>query len=168
MIPSSQFPSRFHAIAKIQNGCHWRDIWHILLVPSSQINLAILFMDKLEQIAFSSCRLVSPYKRYVDVIYLQTAKWREGKWVPRHHEQSTPETKNLRSRNPLHHQKAYLYHYLTCKSLSRRTARAPLNFTGNLRKSRFSYTTSLPYQSAGRLTSFATNGGVYSRDVQPK
>ena len=93
MIPSSQFPSRFHAIAKIQNGCHWRDIWHILLVPSSQINLAILFMDKLEQIAFSSCRLVSPYKRYVDVIYLQTAKWREGKLIPRHHEQSTPETK---------------------------------------------------------------------------
>ena len=35
--------------------------------------LAILFMDKLEQIALSSYRLISPYKRYVDDIYLQTA-----------------------------------------------------------------------------------------------
>ena len=35
-------------------------------------------------------------------------------------------------------------------------------------KSRFSFTTSLPYQSAQRPTSSATNGGVYSRDVQPK
>ena len=35
--------------------------------------LAILFMDKLEQIAVSSYRLISPYKRYVDDIYLQTA-----------------------------------------------------------------------------------------------
>ena len=35
--------------------------------------LAILFMDKLEQIALSSYRFISPYKRYVDDIYLQTA-----------------------------------------------------------------------------------------------
>ena len=35
--------------------------------------LAILFMDKLEQIALSSHRFISPYKRYVDDIYLQTA-----------------------------------------------------------------------------------------------
>ncbi|XP_066016063.1 uncharacterized protein [Pocillopora verrucosa] len=35
--------------------------------------LAILFMDKLEQIALSSYRLISPYKRYVDDLYLQTA-----------------------------------------------------------------------------------------------
>ena len=35
--------------------------------------LAILFMDKLEQIALSSHRSISPYKRYVDNIYLQTA-----------------------------------------------------------------------------------------------
>ena len=34
--------------------------------------LAILFMDKLERIALSSYRLISPYKRYVDDIYLQT------------------------------------------------------------------------------------------------
>ena len=34
--------------------------------------LAILFMDKLESIALSSYRLISPYKRYVDDIYLQT------------------------------------------------------------------------------------------------
>ena len=45
--------------------------------------LAILFMDKLEKIALSSYRLISPYKRYIDDIYL----------LPRHHEQSTPETK---------------------------------------------------------------------------
>ena len=35
--------------------------------------LGILFMDKLEQIALSSYRFISPYKRYVDDIYLQTA-----------------------------------------------------------------------------------------------
>ena len=35
--------------------------------------LAILFMDKLEQIALSSHRFISPYKRCVDDIYLQTA-----------------------------------------------------------------------------------------------
>ncbi|XP_066026295.1 telomerase reverse transcriptase-like [Pocillopora verrucosa] len=35
--------------------------------------LAILFMDKLEQIVLSSYRLIGPYKRYVDDIYLQTA-----------------------------------------------------------------------------------------------
>ena len=34
--------------------------------------LAILFMDKLESIALSSYRLISPYKRDVDDIYLQT------------------------------------------------------------------------------------------------
>ena len=34
--------------------------------------LAILFMDKLESIVLSSYRLISPYKRYVDDIYLQT------------------------------------------------------------------------------------------------
>ena len=34
--------------------------------------LAIMFMDKLESIALSSHRLISPYKRYVDDIYLQT------------------------------------------------------------------------------------------------
>ena len=34
--------------------------------------LAILFVDKLEQIALSSHRFISPYKRYVDDIYLQT------------------------------------------------------------------------------------------------
>ena len=33
--------------------------------------LAILFMDKLESIALSSYHLISPYKRYVDDIYLQ-------------------------------------------------------------------------------------------------
>ena len=32
-----------------------------------------LFMDKLEQIALSSHCFISPYKRYVDNIYLQTA-----------------------------------------------------------------------------------------------
>ena len=31
-------PKQVHAIAEIQNGCRWRNIWHILLVPSSQIN----------------------------------------------------------------------------------------------------------------------------------
>ena len=35
--------------------------------------VAILFMDKLEQIALSSYHLISPYKRYIDDIYLQTA-----------------------------------------------------------------------------------------------
>ena len=35
--------------------------------------LAILFMDKLETIALSSHLMISPYKRYVDDIYLQTA-----------------------------------------------------------------------------------------------
>ena len=34
--------------------------------------LAILFMDKLETIAFSSHLMISPYKRYVDDVYLQT------------------------------------------------------------------------------------------------
>ena len=34
--------------------------------------LAILFMDKLETIALSSHLMISPYKRYVDDIYLQT------------------------------------------------------------------------------------------------
>ena len=34
--------------------------------------LAILFMDKLETIALSSHLIISPYKRYVDDIYLQT------------------------------------------------------------------------------------------------
>ncbi|CAH3152439.1 unnamed protein product [Porites evermanni] len=34
--------------------------------------LAILFMDKLETIAFSSHLIISPYKRHVDDIYLQT------------------------------------------------------------------------------------------------
>ena len=34
--------------------------------------LAILFMDKLETIAFSSHLMINPYKRYVDDIYLQT------------------------------------------------------------------------------------------------
>ena len=34
--------------------------------------LAILFMDKLETIALSSHLLISPYKRYVDDIYIQT------------------------------------------------------------------------------------------------
>lgn len=34
--------------------------------------LAILFMDKLESIALSSHRHISPYKTYVDDIYLQT------------------------------------------------------------------------------------------------
>ena len=34
--------------------------------------LAILFMDKLESIALTSYRLISPYKRYVDDLYLQT------------------------------------------------------------------------------------------------
>lgn len=34
--------------------------------------LAILFMDKLQNIALSSHRFIEPYKRYVDDIYLQT------------------------------------------------------------------------------------------------
>lgn len=34
--------------------------------------LAILFMDKLEQIALSSHHFISPYKRYVEDLYLQT------------------------------------------------------------------------------------------------
>ena len=34
--------------------------------------LAILFMDKLETIALTSQLMISPYKRYVDDIYLQT------------------------------------------------------------------------------------------------
>ena len=34
--------------------------------------LAILFMDRLETIALSSHLSISPYKRYVDDIYLQT------------------------------------------------------------------------------------------------
>ncbi|XP_022786007.1 uncharacterized protein LOC111326305 [Stylophora pistillata] len=34
--------------------------------------LAILFMDKLESIALTSHLMISPYKRYVDDIYLQT------------------------------------------------------------------------------------------------
>ena len=34
--------------------------------------LAILFMDKLETIALFSNLLISPYKRYVDDVYLQT------------------------------------------------------------------------------------------------
>ena len=39
--------------------------------------LAILFMDKLETIALSSHLSISPYRRYVDDIYLQTTgeKW---------------------------------------------------------------------------------------------
>ena len=35
--------------------------------------LAILFMDKLKTIALSSYLMISPYKRYVDYIYLQTS-----------------------------------------------------------------------------------------------
>ncbi|CAH3126165.1 unnamed protein product, partial [Porites lobata] len=35
--------------------------------------LAILFMDKLKTIALSSHLMISPYKRYVDYIYLQTS-----------------------------------------------------------------------------------------------
>ena len=34
--------------------------------------LAILFMDKLDTINLSSHLMISPYKRYVDDIYLQT------------------------------------------------------------------------------------------------
>ena len=34
--------------------------------------LAILFMDKLGTAALSSHLMISPYKRYVDYIYLQT------------------------------------------------------------------------------------------------
>ena len=34
--------------------------------------LAILFMDKLDTINLSSDLMISPYKRYVDDIYLQT------------------------------------------------------------------------------------------------
>ena len=56
--------------------------------------LAILFMDKLEQIALSSHRFISPYKRYVDDIYLQTAnEEKANEFHDTMHERSTPETK---------------------------------------------------------------------------
>jgi len=54
-------------IKTITNACN------VCLGSSTSGILAILFMDKLEQIALSSHRFISPYKRYVDDIYLQTA-----------------------------------------------------------------------------------------------
>ena len=42
------------------------------MVSSISGILAILFMDKLESIVLSSNRTFSPYKRFVDDIYLQT------------------------------------------------------------------------------------------------
>jgi hypothetical protein len=53
--------------------CHiFRQIEGLSMGSSISGILGILFMDKLENIALSSYQFISPYKRYVDDIYLQT------------------------------------------------------------------------------------------------
>ena len=47
-------------------------------------------------------------------------------------------------------------------------AKVPLNTTRNLRKSRYLYTTSPPYQGTQRSTSSITKESVYSRNAPPK
>ena len=90
--------------------------------------LAILFMDQLESIALSSHRVISPYKRYVDDIYLQTTN--EEKANEFHHTMNSlhPRLK-FEIEKPAASPEGLS---LTSKLLSRRTARVPLSTTKNL------------------------------------
>ena len=54
------------------NGQVFRQKEGLPMGPNISAILAILFMDKLETSALSSHLSISPYKRYVDDIYLQT------------------------------------------------------------------------------------------------
>ena len=126
--------------------------------------LAILFMDKLENIALSSNRLISPHKRNVDDMVPSTSKqqWRPNfttPWMAYVHDWS------LRSRNPLHHQMASPYHSKTSKSLSLKTVKAPLISTKSQQKSRYLYTINEPYLDTRRSTPSATNENIAFDDI---
>lgn len=67
-----------------------------------------MFMDKLERIALSSHRLLSPYERYVDDTYLQTTNEEKAGELHRTIKTFTLGW-NLRSKTPPPDQKAASY-----------------------------------------------------------
>ena len=109
-------------------------------------HLSHLVHGKLEQIALSSHRFISPYKRYVDDIYLQTTN-----------EEKANEFHD--TMNGLHPRLKFEIEKPTASpeglSLSLLDFKVTITTNGessfgNQRKSRSSYITSLPYQSAQR------------------
>ena len=113
--------------------------------------LAILFMDRLETIALSSHLSISPYKRYVDDIYLQTTCEDMA-------DQFHSTTNNLHPKlkfeiekpeiTPSGHSLSLLDFKVTISKL--KTAKAPLNFTRKQQRNQYSFTTNQRYRKNQR------------------
>lgn len=121
--------------------------------------LHILLMDKLDNIPLSSQQLISPYKRYVNEIFLQITEAGAAK--------------------EFHKWTAYTYDYKfeiekptksvdgVSLSLSPKTGTVPSIFTKAKRSIR-SYTINQSYEDTIRSTSSATNADVYNKVALPK
>ena len=114
--------------------------------------LAIIFMDRLETITLSSHLMISPYKRYVDDIYLQTTNEETADHFRHIINNVHP---NLKFEGACH------YHYSTSKSPYSRMATALLNST----KNRYSSTINQLFPPNPNSTSFATNGNASRADA---
>ena len=128
--------------------------------------LAILFMDKLETIALSFHLSISPCRRYVDNIYLQTTG--EDMADQFHHTMNNlhPKLKlevgkigsntkwpfTITTRFQSHHIKRWQMLLRILQEISE--------------KKRYLFTTSQPYPRNQRRTSFAMSGNVSRRDAQ--
>ena len=129
--------------------------------------LAIPFMDKSESIALSSYRLFSPYKRYVDDIYLQTIN--EEKAIEFH---STINSLHPRLKfeieKPTTSPEGLSLSLLDFKVTISANGKSSFEYFKKPLKICYLYTTSQPHQGTQRSTSSVTDESIYSRNAPPK
>ena len=101
--------------------------------------LAILFMDNLETIALSSHLMISPYKRYVDDIYLQTSNEETADHFHHIINNVHPNLK-FEIEKPKQHRVACHCHYSISKSPYPRRATALLSSTKSQPRNHYSST----------------------------
>ena len=122
--------------------------------------LAILFMDKLETIAFSSHLMISPYKRYVVDIYLQTTNEETADHFHDVINNVHPKLKNLKQRRVACH-----CHYSPSKSTYPKMATASLNSTKNQPRNHYLSTINQLCQANPNSTSFVTSENASRADA---